>query len=320
MARILIAFAACAALLVPATHAQQYPSKLVRFITPQAPGSTVEATLRMTAQAWSEKHGQPAIVENRPGANTIIATDSCRKAPPDGYTLCMITSSGYLNPFLYSKLPFDLQKDLVPVTNLVIVQEAVAVHPSVPVSNWQELVAWSKANPGKLHYAGFGPGSTPQMTFEWLKRYGGLDATHLPYKTVVDAFKGFLGGEAQLVSVGVTTLAPHIRSGKAKGIVLGADRRHPIAPNVPTVAEAGAPDWNYKTWFGLAAPTGTPREVIEKASADINAIFAVPAFREKVIAIGFDPATSTPDEFGRFLVEALANAARVVKVSGAKLD
>jgi tripartite-type tricarboxylate transporter receptor subunit TctC len=313
---IAVMVAACGA----SVHAQPYPSRLVRMITPQAPGSSVEAMLRLAAQAWAERNGQPAIVENRPGANTIVATDSCRKAPPDGYTLCMVTSSGYLNPYLYSKLPFDLQKDLVPITNLVMVQEMVAMHPSVPASSWQEVLAWSKANPGKLNYAGFGPGSTPQMTFEWLKRYAGLDATHVPYKTVVDAFNGFLAGESQLVAVGVSTLHGHVKSGKAKGLFVLGDKRHALAPTVPTASEAGAPDSGWRTWFGMSAPAGTPREVIDKANSEFNAIFAIPAFREKVIGMGFEPATSTPEEFARFLSTALANAAAVVKVSGAKLD
>src|SRR5205085_2184536 len=158
------------------------------------------------------------------------------------------------------------------------------------------------------------------MTFEWLKRYGGLEVTHVPYKNVVEGVNGFLAGESHLVSVGVSTLHPHVKSGKIKGIMVAADRRNALVPNVPTVAEAGAPDWNYRTWFGLSAPAGVPRDIIDKASSDINAIFAVPAFRDKVIGMGFDPAPSTPDEFARFLNEALANAARVVKVSGAKLD
>src|SRR4051812_31495880 len=299
--RLACALVAAALACASASAQQPYPSRLVRFITPQAPGSTIESMLRMTAQAWSEKNGQPAIVENRPGANTIVATDSCRKAPADGYTFCMITSSGYLNPFLYSKLPFDLQKDLVPVTNLVHVQEMVALHPSIPASTWQELVAWSKANPGKLNYAGFGPGSTPQMTFEWLKRYGGLDVTHVPYKNVVEGVNGVLGGESQLVSVGVSSLHQHVKSGRLKGIFVAADKRNALVPTVPTVAESGAPDWKYRTWFGLSAPTGVPRDIIDKVSTDIQAFFAVAAFRERVIAMGFDPATSSPDEFARFL-------------------
>ena len=290
------------------------------MMTPQAAGSGIDAMLRATAAAWSERSGQPVIVENRPGVNTIVNTDACRKTTPDGHTLCMITSSGYLNPFLYSKLPFDLQKDLVPVTNLVIVPEMMAVHSSIPASTWQELLTWSKANPGKLNYSGFGPGSTPQMVFEWMKKHAGLDVTHIPYKNVVEGMNGFLGGESHLVAVGVSNLFPHVRSGKARGLFTAMDRRHPLVPNVPTVTEAGAPDWKYRTWFGLAAPAGTPRELIERAAAEMGAIFSVPAFRDKILAVGYEPATSNPESFARFLTDALANAAEVVKASGAKLD
>jgi tripartite-type tricarboxylate transporter receptor subunit TctC len=309
------------AVIAAAASAQQpYPSRLVKLITPQAAGSTVDAMLRAVGAEFSARVGQPFIVENRPGANTIVGLDACRKSPPDGYTLCNLTSSGYLNPFLYSKLPFDLQKDFVPITNLVMVPEMIAVHPSVPVSSWQELVAYSKANPGKLNYSGYGPGSTPEMVFEWLKKETGANFTQVPYKNVVEGMQGFFSGDSHVVLIGLSFLIPQIKAGKAKGLSIYAERRSALVPGVPTLAEAGVPDWKYRTWFGLGAPAGTPRDVIDRVAAEIGAIMSAPAFRERMFTLGFEPDAGTPDQYTRFLSEALVHAAELVKASGAKLD
>ena len=313
----------CLATLLVATCAsaqQPYPSRLVRIISPQATGSTIDAILRAVGTAFSERTGQPVIVENRPGANGIIALEACSRATPDGHTLCNLTSSAYLNPFLQAKMPFDLQKDFVPVSNLIIVPEMIAVPASLPVNTWTELVAYSKANPGKLNYSGYGPGSTPEMVFEWLRKNAGLNLTQVPYKNVADGMRGFFTGETQVVLIGTSFLLPQLKAGKVKSLFIYADRRHPEAPAVPTYAEAGAPDWNYRTWFGIGAPAGTPRSVVDRVASEFAAIMAVPAFRERVQTLGFEPATSSPEEYGRLLAATLVNAAVLVKTSAAKID
>ena len=313
----------CLAILLAASGAsaqQPYPSRLVRIISPQATGSTIDAILRAVGTAFSERTGQPVIVENRPGANGIIALEACGRATPDGHTLCNLTSSAYLNPFLQAKMPFDLQKDFVPVSNLIMVPEMISVPVSLPVNTWNELVAYSKANPGKLNYSGYGPGSTPEMVFEWLRKNAGLNLTQVPYKNVADGMRGFFTGETQVVLIGTSFLLPQLKAGKVKSLFIYADRRHPEAPAVPTYAEAGAPDWNYRTWFGIGAPAGTPRSVVDRVASEFAAIMAVPAFRERVQTLGFEPATSSPEEYGRLLAATLVNAAVLVKTSGAKID
>jgi len=313
----------CLATLLVATCAsaqQPYPSRLVRIISPQATGSTIDAILRAVGTAFSERTGQPVIVENRPGANGIIALEACSRATPDGHTLCNLTSSAYLNPFLQAKMPFDLQKDFVPVSNLIMVPEMISVPVSLPVNTWTELVAYSKTNPGKLNYSGYGPGSTPEMVFEWLRKNAGLNLTQVPYKNVADGMRGFFTGETQVVLIGTSFLLPQLKAGKVKSLFIYADRRHPEAPTVPTYAEAGAPDWNYRTWFGIGAPAGTPRSVVDRVATEFAAIMAVPAFRERVQTLGFEPATSSPEEYGRLLAATLVNAAVLVKTSGAKMD
>ncbi len=313
----------CLATLLVATCAsaqQPYPSRLVRIISPQATGSTIDAILRAVGTAFSERTGQPVIVENRPGANGIIALEACSRATPDGHTLCNLTSSTYLNPFLQAKMPFDLQKDFVPVSNLIMVPEMISVPAALPVNTWNELVAYSKANPGKLNYSGYGPGSTPEMVFEWLRKNAGLNLTQVPYKNVADGMRGFFTGETQVVLIGTSFLLPQLKAGKVKSLFIYADRRHPEAPAVPTYAEAGAPDWNYRTWFGIGAPAGTPRSVVDRVASEFAAIMAVPAFRERVQTLGFEPATSSPEEYGRLLAATLVNAAVLVKTSAAKID
>jgi tripartite-type tricarboxylate transporter receptor subunit TctC len=314
--------AALALLLAAAcVSAQQpYPSRLVRIISPQAAGSTIDAILRTVGSAFAERTGQPVIVENRPGANGIVALEACSKAMPDGHTLCNLTSSAFLNPFLHAKMPFDLQKDFVPISNLVTVPEMIAVHASLPVNTWPDLVAYSKANPGKLNYSGYGPGSTPEMVFEWLRKHAGLNLSQVPYKNVTEGMRGFFTGESQVVLIGTSFLLPQIKAGKIKGLFIYADRRHPEAPAVPTLAEARVPDWNYRTWFGVGAPAGTPRVVIDRVAAEVAATMAVPAFRERLMTLGFEPAPGSPEEFGRLLAATLANAAVLVKTSGAKIE
>ncbi|MFM9968285.1 MAG: Bug family tripartite tricarboxylate transporter substrate binding protein [Burkholderiales bacterium] len=313
----------CLALLfasAAATAQQPYPSRLVRIISPQATGSTIDAILRTLGNALGERTGQPVIVENRPGANGIVALEACSKAAPDGHTLCNLTSSAYLNPFLHAKLPFDLQKDFVPITNLVTVPEMIAVHASLSVATWPDLIAYSKANPGKLNYSGYGPGSTPEMVFEWLRKQVGLNLTQVPYKNVAEGMRGFFSGESQVVLIGTSFLLPQIKAGKIKGLFIYADRRHPEAPAVPTHEEARAPDWNYRTWFGIGAPAGTPRFAVDRVAAEFAATMAAPAFRDKLMALGFEPATSSPEEYGRLLAATLVNAAALVKTSGAKIE
>lgn len=313
----------CLAILSAASSAsaqQPYPSRLVRIISPQAAGSTIDSILRTFGAAFAERTGQPVIVENRPGANGIIALEACARSQPDGHTLCNLTSSAFLNPFLQPKLPFDLLKDFVPITNLVTVPEMIAVHASLPVNTWPELLAYSKANPGKLNYSGYGPGSTPEMVFEWLRKNAGLDLSQVPYKNVTDGMRGFFSGESQVVLIGTSFLLPQIKAGKIKGLFIYADRRHPEAPAVPTLTEARVPDWNYRTWFGIGAPTGTPRNAIDRVAAEIAATMAVPAFRERLMTLGFEPAAGSPEEFGRLLAATMANAAVLVKTSGAKIE
>ena len=301
---------------------QPYPSRPIRMLVPYPPGGPTDLLARSLGAAFAERGGQPMVIENRPGANTNIATEICAKSPADGYTICLISSTVSLNPFLYSKMPYDAEKDLEPVTNLVFAPEVLISGTTIPVNSFQDLVAYSKANPGRLNYGSFGLGGTPHLIAEWLKKTTGADWTHVPYKGAALALQAMASGEIHLMylAIGSPGVVPQIKAGKLKGLLVQGSKRHPLLPEVPAFTEAGLPEYVMRTWFGLAAPAGTPRDVVRKLSAESSAIVRSPAFRERLATFGFEPAGNTPEEFARFLAEDRVRGANLVKLSGARLE
>ena len=311
----------------PAAFAQdKYPSRPIRIIVPLPPGGAIDVFVRAFSRDYEARTGGKIVVENRAGANTILAANACKIAAPDGYTFCLLTRSTIsINPEIYRKLSYDPLKDFEPVTNAFFGEQIVILNKDVPVNNFKELVAYSKANPDKLNFASMGLGGDSHLIMEWLKHESGANITHVPYKGFPQAMTAFKAGDVQVITllVGNPDLAREVRDGEVKGLLLPGSVRSKLVPNVPTFAEAGlnGDETAFTPWFGFFAPKGTPKEYVEMMSSQVREIMANPEFREKFLTTkGFTAAGSKPDEFGKFLVSDRKSAAELVAISGVKLD
>lgn len=315
---ILVAFLFSAA----AACAQSYPAKPIRYIIPLPPGGLVDLVARTIANPAAERLGQQFIYDYRPGANTILATEQCVKGTTDGYTACFITSNLTVNQFMYSKLPYDYVKDIQPVTNMVFPYEVLVVSPSLPVNNLKELIEYSKSNPGKINYASLGVGATAHLVPSWIAKQTGASFTHVPYKSIPDITRAFLAGEIHVTFLGIGNpgFMDSIKSGKMKALFFPGDKRNPVFPEVPTMAETGIPDHGYRIWWGLGVPAGTPRDVVTRLNAAFVESLRQPAVSQKLFSIGAEPIGNSPEEFRKFILEDRARGERLVKASGAKLD
>src|SRR5687767_9477511 len=271
-----------------AAHA--WPTKPVRLIVAYPPGGGIDVLARQLADKLTAVWGQPVVVENRPGANTIVATDAVAKSAPDGYTVLMTTDATFsINPHLYAKLPFDTQRDFVPVTMLVLLQQLLVAHPSLPASTLPELIALAKAKPGSINYASYGSGSQPHLSGEMLKYKAGIDLVHVPYKGISLAVPAVMAGEVQLIFAGIATSTAPLKSGRIKAFAIGGPQRSPLFPEIPTFAELGFPEVETHAWFGFFVPSGSPREAVARIYQDTKKILDDPEFRQKqLIARGYD--------------------------------
>jgi tripartite-type tricarboxylate transporter receptor subunit TctC len=314
----------CAALLMQATAvaAQDYPGKLVRVVVPYPPGGGVDGMARPVADRLTRLWHQPVIVENRPGAGTMVGADAVAKAPADGYTLLFTSDSTITsNPYLYDKSPLDPIKDLAPITQLIDLHQMVVVHPSVPVDSLQALVAYAKAKPDTLNYGSYGSGSQPHLLFEALKAETGIKIAHVPYKGIAPALTATIAGEVQMTLGGAATTGEHFAAGKLKPLAIARQSRLDLYPNVPTLREAGFADVDPKPWYGLFAPAGTPRAVVDKIQKDVTAVLADPEFRAReVVGKGYTGVASTPDAFAAFIRSDLEYKGRLIRISGAKAE
>jgi tripartite-type tricarboxylate transporter receptor subunit TctC len=312
---------AMAAMALPAM-AQDFPSKPVRLIVPYPPGGGVDGLARPLAEQLSKVWRQPVLIDNKPGAGTIIGGEAVVKAPADGYTLFFTTDSSITsNPHLYKNMPFDPIKDLAPVTQLIDLHQMVVVHPSVAANTMQELVAAAKAKPDTLNYGSYGSGSQPHLLFESLKAQTGIQITHVPYKGIAPALTAALSGEVQMTLGGAATTTEHIAAGTLKPLAIARQERLALYPNVPTLREAGFPDIDPKPWYGLFAPAATPPATIAKIQKDVAAILANPEFSERHVAgKGYTGVGSTPEAFAAFIKSDLDYKARLIAISGAKAE
>ena len=250
-------------LLCAPAFAQGWPAKPVRIVVAYPPGGGIDVMARQIADKLTAAWGQPVVVENRPGANTIVATDAVAKSAADGYTVLMTTDATFsINPHLYAKLPFDTQKDFVPVTMLVLLQQLLVAHPSLPAGTLPELIALAKAKPGSINYASYGSGSQPHLSGEMLKYKAGIDLVHVPYKGISLAVPAVMAGEVQLTFAGIATSTAPLKGGRIKAIAIGGAKRSPLFPEVPTFAELGYPEVETHAWFGLFLPAGSPKEAV----------------------------------------------------------
>jgi tripartite-type tricarboxylate transporter receptor subunit TctC len=319
------ALALVASCLLPlAAHAQTaWPTKPVRIVVPLGAGGAPDVLSRQLAQILSEKNGQSFVVDNRPGANTIIGTDVCAKAPPDGSTLCMVTGSSLsINPFVYRKLPYDVNRDFEAVAPLAVPDMVLLAAPSLPVANFQELVAYAKANPAKVAYASFGNGSDTHLTMEWIKRHTGTSLLHVPFNGFGPIMQAFNTGDVQLayVSVGNPGIVQQVKSGKMRALAVLAPTRSTQLPDVPTFAEVGLGQLKGFTWFGYVAPAGVPRDVVRKLNTQIAAALQTPAVKELLATMAMRTSDQSPEEFRAFLQQDREIWKTMTRESGVTLD
>jgi tripartite-type tricarboxylate transporter receptor subunit TctC len=316
-----VLFAALAAALAVQAGAQAFPSKPARIVNPFAPGGATDIIARHMAAKLTEAWGQSVVVENRAGASGALGVEHVAKSAPDGYTLLIATQTTHAaNPALYAKLPYDAAKDFAPLTLAGSTPLALLVHPTMDARDVKGLIAFAKANPGKLSYASGGNGTSQHLTMELLKTMTGTFMVHIPYKGAGPAMTDFLGGQVNLMFDNLPTAMPHVKSGKLRALAVSTAKRSALAPELPTMAEAGLAGFDLATWFAFFAPAATPREITEKISADMRRALAAADTKERLTGIGVDVAGGTPEELGRFHRAELAKWAKIVKDSGAKLD
>ena len=311
-AAVLIAFAAAAA-------AQ---NKAVRIVVAYPPGGGIDVMGRQIAEKLTVAWGQPVVVENRPGANTIVAAEAVARAAPDGSTVLLTTDATFsINPHLYAKLPYDAERDFIPVTMLVLLQQLLVAHPALPANTLADLIRLAKEKPGSINYASYGSGSQPHLSGEMLKYKAGIDLVHVPYKGISLAVPAVIAGEVQLTFAGIATSMGPLKGGRIKALAIGGPKRSPLLPEVPTFAELGYPEVETHAWFGLFLPAHSPREAVERVYSDTRKILEEPEFRQKqLIDKGYDVVGSPPTEFAAYIKRDSAIRARAVTISGAKAE
>jgi len=303
------------------THAQSFPVKPVRVITPFTAGSAIDTLARVVGQKLGDTWGQQVVIDNRIGANGIIGTEAAAKAPPDGYTVYLGNISTLaVNPHLYLKLPYDALRDFAPVTLAATIPVVLVVHPSLPVKSVRELIVLAKAHPGQLNYASGGTGSAQHLPMEMLRVETGINIVHVPYKGLGPAFSDVLGGQVPMMFTGVSNVVPYMKTGRLRVLAIGSPKRSATLPDVPTVAEAGVPGFDFDSWTGYLVPVGTPRELIVKLHADITRTLVAPEVRDKLVTLGFDLVGSTPEAFATLIRNDIARFGKLIKAAGIKAE
>jgi tripartite-type tricarboxylate transporter receptor subunit TctC len=324
MQRGAMAFVTAIAMIVTIPYAAAqgaYPTKPVRLVVPFPAAGTTDILARAVAQKLSEAWGQQVIVDNRPGAGGNIGSELVAKAAPDGYTLLMGTVGTHaINPSLYSKMPYDHVKDFTPVILVAGVPNVLVVNPSLPVHSVQELIAYGKANPGKLNFASSGNGTSIHLSGELFKTLTGIQMTHVPYKGSAPALTDLVGGQVQLMFDNLPSSLAFIKGGQLRALAVTSATRSATLPELPTLAESGLPGFEASSWFGVLAPAGTPKDIVDKLNGAVASWLATPEAREKLVAQGAIAAGGPPEAFARHIADETAKWAKVVKASGAHVD
>jgi tripartite-type tricarboxylate transporter receptor subunit TctC len=310
---------ALAILAVPmAIHAQAYPSKTIRLILPFPPSGGTDTLGRGIAQTLSAQIGQQVIADNRPGAGGNLGLELASKAPPDGYTIVLSSPLIAISPMLFSKLNYDPEKDLAPVTMVGVARKVIAVHPNVPVKTLKELVALARKNPGKLNFGSGGVGTSNHLTAELLKSVAGIDIVHVPYKGTGVALAALASGEIDMVLGSMAPFVPLAKAGRVRVLALLSETRGSAFAELPTSAEAGFPEVKDDTWYGMFVPAGTPRDVVNRLNQELQKTLTNPELVRRLDSVGVETRTSTPEELGRFVKSESARFGKVIRSAGIK--
>jgi tripartite-type tricarboxylate transporter receptor subunit TctC len=310
----------CAAAVASAAPVPDYPQRPVRMIVGLPPGGSTDLMGRLVAGKLAERFGQQVVFDNRPGASGIIGADLVAKSQPDGYTLLMAGGSFGTISSLYAKVPFDTARDFAPIALFATSPYVFVVHPSVPVATMPEFIAYAKAHPGQINFAGSTPGSVQRLSGELLKRMTGIDMLYVPYKGTGLLLPDLLGGRLHAALDNVLVVVPYMKSGALRGLAVTTARRSAVVPELPTIAESGAPGFEASGWFGVLAATGTPREIIIKLNAEIARIMQQPDVRDRLLAQGAEPLSGPPEDLKKLLAREREVWGRLIREAGIKPD
>ncbi len=314
------AVAGLALLLAPPAGAQAYPDKPVRIIVPFPPGATIDFLARLLAQKLGEDWGVNVFVENKSGAGGIVGIDAAAKSMPDGYTFVCVANSFAANPVLRKDLPYDTFKDLAPVTLVGVTPHVLVAFPALPANTVTELVAYAKQQPGKVTYASFGSGTTPHLASETLKSMAGIDIVHVPYRGQIPALADVMAGQVSMTFGNLPDVMPQVAARKLKALAIATLQRSALAPELPTLGEAGLPGFTSDSWFGIAAPAKTPPAAVRKMQTQVADILRRPDVKSRLHTAGVEPSGNTPEQFGTFLQEQMAKYAAIIKAAGIKAE
>jgi tripartite-type tricarboxylate transporter receptor subunit TctC len=315
----LIAFAVTAAAPIGSAMAQDYPTRPVKWVVGYPPGGATDIIARLIGQRLQEKLGQPFVIENKPGAGNNIATESVINATPDGYTLLLVNPANYINTSLYQNLKFNVPRDIAPVASFNRVPNVMTVNKDVPANTVAEFIAYVKANPGKVNLASSGNGTSVHLSGEMFMAMTGAKMTHVPYRGAAPALTDLIGGQVQVIFDNMPSVLQHIKAGTLRALAVTSTQRSPQLPDTPTVADT-VPGYEASALFGMGAPKDTPKEIIAKLNAEVNAILAEPAIKARLIELGGEPLIQTPEQFGKDIVAETEKWKKVVEGAGLKVE
>jgi tripartite-type tricarboxylate transporter receptor subunit TctC len=321
--RIVLSSSMVAAALLCAANAcaQAYPSKPIRMVITYTPGGNTDLVGRAVAQKLGDSLGQQVVVDNRGGGGGVLGTLITAQAAADGYTIMLGTSAGMvIHPLLSATLPYDAVRDFVPVSMVVIIPQLLVTNPQLPVKNVRELIALAKAKPGYLNAGSSGIGTPNHLGTELLKALAGVNIVHVPYKGGAPALTDLIGGQIHMAFSSVPAVLPHVKAGRLNALGVGSAKRSPALPNIPTIAEAGVPGYEYTTWYGIFAPARTPAPIVARLNKEIVKVLVLPELNERFVSQGADPAPSTPGELSNYMAAESARWAKTIKAAGIRIE